>query len=398
MDSRPLAVAGEEAHPDRVSEDRGGWDGATAFGAAAFASLLLAFGCNAGDSTDTTGLPDDGGTAAGGAGAAALGGSPGAGGASASGGATGNGGAAAGGAAPGGPGLLSACLAYVDAYCSRSIECLVDTAYTGRACFASQEYCPDLLFSTGSTRTREGTLACAEAWKTFSCDDFAVGKSPPCATPGTRTAGETCLFHMQCASASCTVGNAPGQCGTCRGLATLDGPCSNTIACPDGQECPGTTCVNSRPMFWMPPSAAGESCSQYTGCLTGYACLKETATLGAPAHCTVPPAAGATCGIDVSSVIPVCADGLGCGAGNICTVPPKAGEPCNGATYQTCDKDASCDTKIGRCVATSPADLPRGEGAPCGQAIGRCVPRTECRNGTCVATDALTLFTDACGP
>lgn len=405
----------------------------TAFAvAAAFAPLLSLFGCGAGDSTGATGSLDDAGATVGGAGATPIGGSSGAGGASASGGMTGSGGAGSGGigsggATPGGASLLSACITYIEAFCNRRIECGVDTPITGKACFGSEDYCPDIMFSTGSTRTREGTLACAEAWKTLPCDDVTVDKVPPCATPGTRTGGETCLFDMQCASASCTVGNSPGSCGTCRGLAARDGPCTyDTVACPAGQSCTGTACSDNRPMTFPGPGAAGESCSQYSGCVPGYVCVRDDATAGAPAHCIIPPAAGAPCGVSVSSVTPVCADGLGCGPGNTCTVLPRPGESCL-PEYPSCDNDGWCDGTSVRCVARSPAGSPcntnlshcanglaclctdaacsggtcyelLGEGAPCGQATGRCVDRTECSGGTCVATDALTKFAAECAP
>mgnify|MGYP001551588198 CR=1 FL=1 len=133
--------------------------------------------------------------------------------------------------------LLGACRAYVMAQCLRREECAGTT--TNRCVETADAYCPDLLFSEGSTRTLQGTLDCVDHWKDFACEDALVYRLPDCVTPGTKQTGEPCLYPSQCASQECS--GTRSSCGVCLELAESGGSCSESLVCPPGEECAAGT-------------------------------------------------------------------------------------------------------------------------------------------------------------
>jgi hypothetical protein len=213
------------------------------------------------------------------------------------------------------------------------------------------------------------------------------------------------------------------MCGACAPIAAPGGACSpTTTACPDGQDCSNDICVDTQPYPPPAPAAAGEQCDWYSICPQGYACISDS-----PAgvrRCAVPPAAGAPC---ASSRSPNsrCADGLYCTPASTCAPLPDIGQPCTtvcpasgycdaGTCHLRGDVGSVCatfrDLMQGSCMAgltcfcgsyicsSGTCMERRDEGAACGDSRGRCVPGSECVNGRCVANDALTRFTAACGP
>ena len=357
-----------------------------------------------------------------------VGGQSGAGGSGATGGAAPNAGAGPVGGAGTGTGgssvqsdtLLAACTAYTRAQCQRLYDCRMTAEV--ESCVANVTSCPDYLFSPGSTRTREGTLACAEAWRVFPCGDLSMDKAPSCATPGTRQPGEKCLYDQQCASGYCIARSS--SCGVCGSLASPGGACDFSMnICPDGQSCSNGTCVAYPGPRSPTPVAAGEQCDLFGICPSGYSCIVDPVTnLG---RCSQPLAAGAPCRPGFSAFDKVCADGFYCSSSNVCAPVPAAGQPCTG----TCQDGAYCDN--GSCqprrdvgaTCLTPRDLLQSscrsgltcfcnddtcnlgtcrqryeEGAGCGDSNGQCVPGTSCVNGRCVATDAITKFAAVCGP
>jgi hypothetical protein len=281
------------------------------------------------------------------------------------------------------------------------------------------------LFSPGSTRTAENTIACIEAWRTFSCDDLGVNKAPSCATEGTRPPGDKCVYDFQCASGYCNVQGA--DCGTCATLAPPGGACqAGSVYCPDGQTCTAGTCVDSPPVTVVlrAPASAGAPCTRSSICPTGYFCNLDTSSRD-NGHCLLPPGAGEPCGKEVAGFTN-CSSGTYCRQDTaMCQLLPALGQPCT----TDCQPDSYCATgsckariDVGGACLVSRASFqssclaglecicndyqciagtcyePRAEGAPCGDARGHCIEGATCVNGRCVSDDASVQFTARCGP
>jgi len=351
-----------------------------------------------------------------------------------------------------------ACLAYLRAQQNRTNEC------EGLAPFDDSQLpfydqCPDLVFADGSTRTIEGTLACAETWKTFPCEDLRNDRWPACSVGGTRTPGMSCLFRAQCQSDEC---NATGtSCGTCKMLAAKDGDCSdqNDVACPMGQHCASSRCVDS---MTSPLRDAGASCTASTDCKPGLHCFEQSSSMSAceplppagqacakiasslfcadPARCNAslvcqtPPQSGEACAMpgDTSTGTPFCTTGAYCNPEHVCARLPGAGEACaknasgvgNLCSTDTLCAQGMCGPRLGPGEACHPVrgndrfqgDCTSGlfcscddtscttgscltvlpEGASCGARNSRCENGTACLTGTCVAPDSLGLFMQRC--
>lgn len=324
--------------------------------------------------------------------------------------------------------LLGACRAYVMAQCLRREECAGTTS--NRCAETADAYCPDLLFSEGSTRTLEGVLDCAAEWKTFSCDNALVYKLPDCVTPGTRQVGETCVYPSQCATQECS-GNGT-SCGVCLELAEPGGACSDTLICPPGEDCASGSCAPREPYSGEPaPVKLGEGEYCIAGdCEKGLTCVSNDARTdnvcrpvpeagddcyllyfgvgndgqvcsewedtgvycdATELKCLAAPAAGEPCGVrDVGST-PVCAAGSYCNASGICEEPKGPGEPClySPALGQIC-ADSVCDALDSLCKET------RKLGESCGAVDQTCEEHTLCEDDVCVADDTLEDFSTFC--
>ncbi len=133
-----------------------------------------------------------------------------------------------------------ACIEYMRGLCARTSRCYGEGA-AFEECMLSARFCPDVMYAPGSTRTVEGTWACAEGWRDLACD--ALPSYPPCATPGTRADGEPCIAAMQCASLACSAyGDA---CGVCSHLAADGEACDEAAGtrCDEGLYCDGKPSV-----------------------------------------------------------------------------------------------------------------------------------------------------------
>jgi hypothetical protein len=297
-----------------------------------------------------------------------------------------------------------ACVAYTLVECTRRAEC---TGGDVGDCWSATEDCPDALFSAGSTRTVAGTLACARAYATFSCDDLRHARVPSCATPGTLEAGATCEFSAQCASLTC-VGS---PCGTCAASVAVGQPCvSEGVVCATGSYCGGdgrcallaepsarpglgdrcasnVDCPDQAFCSTAPPATTGtcvpfpdvgQPCAGALTCRTGYCDADET--------CHELPGDGAACGVDASTGrATFCASGLTCSPGaaladGTCIAPRGEGEPCVtaiGAVLATsCASGLYCDTS----AQPATCSAPKGGGEPCSTDAGAlaCVQGYEC--------------------
>jgi len=352
------------------------------------ASSVLAMASVWGCDDGASGTAAQGGSV-GGAGAAASGGT----GAGAMGGAPSDGSAGDAGAT-----LVSskrhACREYLTAACERRAECSGPSGLD--SCLENLALCPDYLFSDGSTRTVQGTLECAEAWKTLPCQSVQTGIAPACSTAGTRQPGETCGFASQCQSLVCA-GTDVG-CGVCLRLAALGESCDGVeVGCAAGLRCNLGSCET---VPWSPddvvvPIAAGEACRFGDVCVAGYACLKDPPddTL-ADSRCQIPPGPGEPCVYNAVGGI-ACASDAYCSPSasgtRTCMRWPAAGEPCasNSSVSTLCAPGDQCESRI--CIGTLE------EGESCGAANTRCAAGTECTGGRCVASDELTIFAQLCG-
>ncbi|HEY3253399.1 MAG TPA: hypothetical protein VGJ91_05605, partial [Polyangiaceae bacterium] len=128
-----------------------------------------------------------------------------------------------------------ACIAYAVASCERHAVCRNEPT---EGCLSASASCPDLVFSTGSTRTIAGVKACAEDFKSFSCERLLNGESPACVTPGTRQPGESCAFASQCESLDC---KGKSACGVCAKAGAEEDSCAGPAeGCGVGLYCSDT--------------------------------------------------------------------------------------------------------------------------------------------------------------
>lgn len=342
--------------------------------------------------------PLDGGPEAAGASA----GAPSTGGAGAAGGSAGaqsKGGAKATGGASGAGGSVSlraACRAYLMAGCIRRAECGADGSGrqdVGSALQCGEQLlgkCPDYTFSPGSTRTADGLFACASDWKAWPCANVDQGASPPCGLPGTRAAGEPCLFASQCASLSCSSYGSVATCATCLAVAPPGGACDAMTLCPGGQYCSGSQCVpNTATLPTEKPIALrmpGASCVFGDTCWEDNVCVQDPTDdhIGTCGAAALP---GEPCTQPVLGQSKICWLGTACGPDGLC----PAATPCTAGP--SCAANQACACSGGTCGC----HRPREEGATCNPPVAPCAAGLECRSGRCVATDALTLYGTVCG-
>jgi len=375
-------------------------------------------------------------------GVAASGGAANVAGASSSGGA-GSGGVAAGGADAGGPSggvsagtggaggapttKYEACVAYMNAQCNRRyLECSGFDAKPD-PCPEYVALCPDFLFSEGSQLDVAGVLACAETWRSYSCDSFSQGIEPDCGLPvGKRALGEPCIYSRQCASTACGKGGdaAHPACGACVPVGKQGDPCDDgSFQCPNAYECTGEGCQPSI-TFNLPD---GSLCERYGQCYGDSLCF---AAADGQMRCQPRRKAGEDCSNGA-----YCAQGTSCGADSHCApvTPANLGELCYG---RGCVPDAWCDNAalhptetvciaraaagqpcqtlegltdlVGNCqtglscycegTACKPTCLTKGrEGQGCGDALSFCIPGTTCLAGKCVGVESQGLAQAACG-
>lgn len=313
-----------------------------------------------------------------------------------------------------------ACIEYLRGLCERAVRCDGVPEYFD-LCMASARFCPDVMFAPGSTRTVEGTWACADGWRELACD--ARPSIPACATRGTRAVGEPCIASMQCQSQLCTAYG--DSCGVCVEVGAEGQACDDvTVGCDDHLYCSSETprvCVPTAGYPLAPPLPLGAECEpsasvcgrndcraddegiyrcssyptlgQYCGarkrCATGDSYCDISLV------CTAFPALGESCGVDALS-----GNASRCGPDAMCVgeepgprtcqARPAPGEPCEGACAEghfcQCD-DSACETRS--CTRW------RYPGESCTSAGDRCLAG-DCEAGTCRAHGERGLFESAC--
>jgi hypothetical protein len=155
-------------------------------------------------------------------------------------------------------------------------------------------------------------LACADAIRTFPCDQFLKGVRPDCVTPGLRQEGEECLYPSQCASLACSTDD--NTCGVCVARVGEGQSCASAGPyCQPGFDCDAGKCVAAT----IPAlKKTGEACSPNDVCVGG--------TCDATGMCAVPGTLGMAC------YFGRCYGGLVCDVqgGNVCKAPGAQGMPC----------------------------------------------------------------------
>ena len=274
---------------------------------------------------------------------------------------------------PLGDSAAEACIAYAVASCERRDFCASGNT---NGCLGVTWQCPDLVSSAGSTRTPAGLKACAESYKTYSCDLINAGTLPPCVTPGTRKRGEACLYPSQCESLDCEF---HGDCGLCAVEAADGEDCSAPdVGCKDKSTCESGKCVHygSTP---TPGKSLGDACKMGDYCKDGvcdgttckplpalgescmqtYNCANDGTCDTKGFLCRKLPATGEPCLLDISGDYR-CAEGLLCHTTvdttpddpGLCGPIPALGEPCIVPPKTTftiatgCGENKRCDRSV----------------------------------------------------
>jgi hypothetical protein len=384
-------------------------------------SLALTLGC--GETGAKNPASGSGGTA-GAAGATAAGNGSGAAnntsGASSMGGSTSAAGTANGGSAgTSGNSLTEACIAYAVALCERRNEC-EGTTQNDASCLNTSYACPDVVTSSGSTRTVAVLQACALAYRTFACDDMLAGKLPDCVTPGTLPQDAPCKYASQCSTLDCKTGGMP--CGVCAQMvgegescAAPNIDCLPEMTC-DGGQCvkrptqgpqalPGKPCVGyCVPDYYCEPTSklctayptAGMSCETLQTCAGTAYCTPDT-------HMCQPlPGKDEPCGLTPLGQPTYCGHDLTCDISKtpaICTPLGAPGADCTGLGQSACQSELRC-----LCPYGTPAGMPCMQSCyavslgnqPCDDVTSQCHPGFTCTAGKCVPRDSQGLLPADC--
>ncbi len=219
----------------------------------------------------------------------------------------------------------------------------------GEACAGSEHDCAaELICSSTGTCEKPAALGepCNSPWECAS--KVCAFETNTCIPPKPKAAGcneaAECADGLGCIASKCDTalalgeGCQPNECGannicfdtpglkTCGAKAKAGEPCQSPDDCAQGTDCdfakfPNMTCVTT-------PSL-GEAC--VNACAGGATCNGSI--------CITPPKLNEACAFGGEKP---CADGLGCGMGDICVLGGKPGEVCTG-TNQACALGAVCD-------------------------------------------------------
>jgi hypothetical protein len=321
----------------------------------------------------------------------------------------------------------TACEHYVQAFCTRELQCNILNSASLSSCMQFAELCPDYLFSSGSTRTPLQAEGCAADVLAQSCDDLSLAANLACETPGARQVGQPCNYDSQCETLACSVGQ-PGGCGLCTAaLGPTDDCVSAQGRCPLDDVCDllGTRhCVAVALAAHGP--GQGASCGPSNLCADPFVCYVAGADAQA-GSCQPSPADGTPCmrlilsnGVAACYPFDTCQDigGQQCVArvplGQPCNVVPN-GDPCiiggycdildagtagicqsNRAAGQPCAVEIlpGGDRSLGGCMSGICAGdtcapvppAPLGINDPCDADAGPCVFGLSCKNGRCQAS------------
>ncbi len=280
------------------------------------------------------------------------------------------------------PAAVTACNAYVDAYCAKLRAC---QGYSF-ACEAQKALCPDFLFASGSTLTPADVSQCTVQLAGATCVDFFNNPPAACVKPGERKAGASCAFNSQCESATCV--NGVSHCGYCARVVDPGESCGpQGVVCPSGQACDYQTGQCG------PSAAPGSPCSvvnpPYVSCPTGLQCTRTPDQTADQTTCEPYAQPGQPCNVEPFNNSAFCDYTTGscdlydasAGAGN-CVAFGNPGDPCgdngSGLFIECNGANSYCEYEDGGAKGTCRALV--GVGQPCGPTGGptyvQCDPST----------------------
>ncbi|MDB4954818.1 MAG: uncharacterized protein JWO36_2387 [Myxococcales bacterium] len=289
-------------------------------------------------------------------------------------------------------------VAFVDAYCSKLVECgLVDNAalchdlYLG---FTLDQNTRDAVNQGKIIFHGDRARACMNATLGSTCDrtDFLLPRSPSAACDGilegTVGDGGDCAINEECISLLCSRPSCatPDTCcrGTCRGGAAPVRPHLGETCTVGGTR---TSCIDSYcdnvTLTCSAFKAAGAACSLSSQCVVGSDCINAVCTaLAAPgAACAFTSDCleiGDTCNATSRTCVAVGLTGAACVVDNDCTnfdvcdpsghcaLRPRLGEACP----PSCIDNTFCNATTMKCTA------PQADGATC--SVNR-----ECASNNC---------------
>jgi hypothetical protein len=292
---------------------------------------------------------------------------------------------------------LSACRAYITAWCYRRYLCGTPGENAESCVYLNLDYCPDHSFAPGTTRPIDQMFDCAETLATYDCELIARGIPPDCVTAGTRQPGEPCISPAQCDSLSCN--GDQETCGECLDTIRPGEPCEGeTRECGISYECYEGICQRPLDGSLDPPEelGAGDECDDHDICPEDLVCSDPTGT--GTDTCQPIPGLGEPCEYPGYYVVDACQDGLRCDGNTAVCVPNAAlGEACGPIDGQDvyCADGLLCQTpdlvSAGVCV-----EMP-SLGDACGYVDSDYIPcpaELQCDDessdpGTCVARQAI---------
>jgi len=302
-----------------------------------------------------------------------------------------------------GPSILAACTALAMAECAELETCsslLMQTRYGSVATCQTRtaENCSTGLVAPATGNTARQVQACAEAYPTWSCDDFLGNVNLPAACAqrtGALANGASCAFPAQCTTGFCAI-PPYSACGICAAEPRAGDSCSDLSNC--GQR---LLCLSASKVCGT-LGLVDDACSVGAPCGAHLSCIGDDSAKGTLGHCQASAAStGAACD-------PTLTKGPGCDYDLDLTCNSQSkkcepvtisagGGPCNADNHQfaACAASGTCSTNepgaIGVCTAAA------ADGEACSTAGGGpvCVPPARCivmtsgaTSGTCQEGDS----------
>jgi hypothetical protein len=236
--------------------------------------------------------------------------------------------------------------------------------------FYQLDYAP--LVASGSLKyDPNAAQACLNDLNGTSCNDLfggrrssgtnlGAGQSCRTAIMGTVIVGGACHTDIECKDGGACLKTA-GQCtGTC-GAPTAGGADCNTLGCPAGQYCAGTSSSTGFTYSCKPLEQAGGTCDTSSQCVSTLDCVPSGGSTSFVGTCAQPPGNGSPC-------FDECATGLTCSIGTTfqgsCVQPPGKGQPCT----TSCAQGYVCAGTPATCVS-SPVGQPCKDDMSCSSSL-----------------------------
>ena len=181
-----------------------------------------------------------------------------------------------------------ACSSFAANLCARVNACVslfVETTFGDvEACTAREKLtCTPQFGAPGSGASTGNVSACADAIRSWSCDDLLDGNLPAaCASiRGSLSVGSVCVTTAQCPVGTVCNVQADHTCGTCNSLIPEGDACANQSECAVGLTCAANSCVAFVDMGGA--CDIGHPCKGTLTCKNGMCAAK----VGAGEACTV---------------------------------------------------------------------------------------------------------------